>query len=67
MEDVRLGGGGLNRYHANLIWALDTELVRRGLEIPFPQRDLHIRSGTLDVRVQRPGSPDEPTDQASAK
>jgi small-conductance mechanosensitive channel len=39
--------------HANLMWALDTELVKRGLEIPFPQRDLHIRSGTLDVRLQR--------------
>jgi small-conductance mechanosensitive channel len=53
--------------HANLMWALDTELVRRGLEIPFPQRDLYIRSGTLDVRLQRPDSPDEPTDQAPAK
>ncbi|MFT7401845.1 MAG: small-conductance mechanosensitive channel [Hydrogenophaga sp.] len=53
--------------HANLMWALDTELVRRGLEIPLPQRDLHIRSGTLDVRLQRPDSPDEPTDQASEK
>lgn len=39
--------------HANLMWALDTELVKRGLEIPFPQRDLNIRSGTLDVRLQR--------------
>jgi small-conductance mechanosensitive channel len=38
--------------HAQLMWALDTELVSRGLEIPFPQRDLHIRSGTLDVRMQ---------------
>lgn len=38
--------------HAKLMWALDTELVSRGLEIPFPQRDLHIRSGTLDVRLQ---------------
>ena len=44
--------------HANLMWALDTELVRRGLEIPFPQRDLHIRSGTLDVRLQQPVTPD---------
>jgi small-conductance mechanosensitive channel len=42
--------------HANLMWALDTELVKRGLEIPFPQRDLHIRSGTLDVRLQDPAS-----------
>lgn len=25
-------------------WALESALVRHGLEIPFPQRDLHIRS-----------------------
>ena len=37
--------------HADLMWALDDELHQRGIEIPFPQRDLHIRSGTLDVRM----------------
>jgi small-conductance mechanosensitive channel len=37
--------------HAELMWALDDELQQRGIEIPFPQRDLHIRSGTLDVRM----------------
>lgn len=36
--------------HAKLMWALDTELTRRNIEIPFPQRDLHIRSGTLELR-----------------
>ena len=40
--------------HANLMWALDDELHQRGIEIPFPQRDLHIRSGTLDVRMAKP-------------
>ncbi len=38
--------------HARLMWALDDELQRSGIEIPFPQRDLHWRSGTLDVRLQ---------------
>ncbi len=38
--------------HAKLMWALDDELARRGIEIPFPQRDLHVRSGVLDVRLQ---------------
>lgn len=37
--------------HADLMWALDDELHQRSIEIPFPQRDLHIRSGTLDVRM----------------
>ena len=43
--------------HANLMWALDDELHQRGIEIPFPQRDLHIRSGTLDVRMAAAGAP----------
>lgn len=42
--------------HARLMWALDDELLKAGVEIPFPQRDLHWRSGTLDVRVQRGAS-----------
>jgi small-conductance mechanosensitive channel len=44
--------------HAKLMWALDDELQRAGIEIPFPQRDLHWRSGPLDVRLQpRHGPP----------
>jgi len=38
--------------HAELMWALDDELKKRAIEIPFPQRDLHVRSGRLDVRLQ---------------
>lgn len=37
--------------HAKLMWALDDELQRRNIEIPFPQRDLHVRSGSLHVRL----------------
>jgi small-conductance mechanosensitive channel len=44
--------------HAKLMWALDDELHARGIEIPFPQRDLHVRSGRLDVRIERGGSDD---------
>jgi small-conductance mechanosensitive channel len=39
--------------HAKLMWALDDELAGRGIAIPFPQRDLHIKSGALDVRMVR--------------
>lgn len=38
---------------AKLMWALDDELQRRKIEIPFPQRDLHLRSGPLEVRLSK--------------
>ena len=37
------------RTQARYLWALETELAKRNLEIPFPQRDLHIRSGVLKI------------------
>ena len=37
--------------HAKLMWALDDALAERGIEIPFPQRDLHVKSGALEVRL----------------
>ena len=37
--------------HAKLLWALEDELSRRGIEIPFPQRELRIRSGLPLGRV----------------
>ena len=51
--------------HAKLMWALDTELRARDIEIPFPQRDLHIRSGILDVRVTSPLPAEVSTDRTS--
>src|SRR6185295_297524 len=39
--------------HARLLWALESELTKRGIEIPNPQRDLHIRSGALAVKVEQ--------------
>ncbi len=38
-----------SRTQAKYLWALETELAARGLEIPFPQRDLHLKSGTIKV------------------
>ncbi len=32
---------------ADYNWALETALTKYGIEIPFPQRDIHIRSGKL--------------------
>jgi len=34
------------RATSQLLWALEGELTKRGIEIPYPQRDVRIRSGT---------------------
>lgn len=39
------------RTTARYLWAIETELARQGIAIPFPQRDLHLRSGSLSVRL----------------
>ena len=36
---------------ADYNWALETALSKYGIEIPFPQRDLHIRSGQLPIKL----------------
>ena len=33
------------RTRAAYLWALESKLTEYGIEIPFPQRDLHLRSG----------------------
>lgn len=39
---------------ARYLWAIEDELRKRQIEIPFPQRDLHIRSGMLAVTLNKP-------------
>jgi small-conductance mechanosensitive channel len=41
-----------NRTEAAYLWAIEDEFRVDGIEVPFPQRDLHVRSGRLDVRVE---------------
>ncbi len=41
------------RTHARYIWEIETALHDAGIEIPFPQRDLHVRSGQLTVNLQK--------------
>jgi len=39
------------RYRSDLYYAMERALREHGIEIPFPQRDLHVRSGVLAVRT----------------
>ncbi len=36
------------RFRSHLFFAVERELRNAGIEIPFPQRDLHLRSGRLN-------------------
>lgn len=44
---VRPGGT-----RAKILWALDDELSRRNIKIPFPQREIHFGAGVLHARVK---------------
>src|SRR5213596_2990490 len=54
-----------SRYRSDLNFAIEQKFREAGIELPFPQRDLHIRSGTLKVEnVTEPETtkPPESTD-----
>jgi small-conductance mechanosensitive channel len=36
---------------ADYLWSIETALRKYGIEIPFPQRDLHVRSWSPDARA----------------
>jgi len=38
------------RFRSDLNFAIDRVFRERGIELPFPQRDLHLRTGSLVVR-----------------
>ena len=38
---------------ANYLWALETELRKRGIEIPSPQRDLYLKNSKIIVSLDR--------------
>jgi small-conductance mechanosensitive channel len=44
---------------ADYLWAIETALGRHGIEIPFPQRDLHIRSWANSARPPAASNPAE--------
>lgn len=51
------------RVRAAYYWELETALAKYGIEIPFPQRDLHIRSGLQKIETLQ----EEISDPAKAK
>jgi small-conductance mechanosensitive channel len=58
----RQGAKRPTRTRSAYLWALETKLAEYGLEIPFPQRDLHLRSGWPVAPPPEP-EPDEPVDE----
>jgi len=45
----RQGARRPTRCRSAYLWALETKLAEHDVEIPFPQRDLHLRSGWPDA------------------
>jgi small-conductance mechanosensitive channel len=43
-----------SRFKSDLNFAIEKNLREAGIEIPFPQRDLHIRSGSLLSEEEQP-------------
>jgi small-conductance mechanosensitive channel len=39
---------------ANYVWALETELSKRGIVIPFTQRDLYLKNSRIIVSLDKP-------------
>ncbi|HEY2615408.1 MAG TPA: mechanosensitive ion channel domain-containing protein [Chthoniobacterales bacterium] len=46
-----------SRFKSDLNFAIEEELREAGIEIPNPQRDLHIRSGVLEIKSVAPNEP----------
>ena len=53
------------RYRSDLNFAIDKKFREAGIEIPFPQRDLNIRSGVLKVEIVRETAEKERAETAS--
>jgi small-conductance mechanosensitive channel len=61
----RQGARRPTRTRAAYLWALETKLAEHGIEIPFPQRDLHLRSG-WPVEPKPDATPNTPDVDESA-
>ena len=53
---VWVGKDSLGRPHSTrtqYLWALETELTKRDIVIPFPQRDLYLKNPKLTVEIEK--------------
>lgn len=64
MEDVKEGKWPAQSDVMFLVW---NALKEHDIEIPFPQRDLHIRSGALELKSSRLPDGSEPTTNDGAE
>jgi len=39
---------------SSILWAMDTKFREYGIEVPYPQRDLHVRDGSSLLQPQNP-------------
>ena len=64
----RQGARRPTRTRSAYLWALETKLSKYGIEIPFPQRDLHIRTGWPEAQDKQSNQPrqDERGEEAAA-
>lgn len=47
------------RFVSDLNYAIHDTLAEAGISVPFPQRDLHLKSGPIEVRLERGGETGE--------
>lgn len=53
-KTLKVGDSGVRapgRMLAKYLWVAETALGGAAIEIPFPQRDLHVRSGRLEIAM----------------
>lgn len=43
------------RFRSDLYFAIERKLRENNIEVPFPQRDLHLRSGTFVLETKTGG------------
>jgi len=56
----RQGARRPTRTRASYLWELDSMFQKYGIQVPFPQRDLHLRSGWPAEDDIAPADPDTP-------